>query len=89
MKAEFDNAISQNLVQHVGSHRRNFYNVREIIQEGNAALIKTNNGDQHFLNFENVNMIFSSPIMLTAIFHKYECQTSCIHHITMRLSILF
>ena len=36
---------------------RNFYNVAEIVQEGNAALIRTGNGDQHFLNFENVNMI--------------------------------
>ena len=56
MKAEFDNANIK-IWFNTLSTSRNFYNVREIIQEGNAALIKTNNGDQHFLNFENVNMI--------------------------------
>ena len=56
MKAEFDNANIKVWFNTL-STSRNFYNVREIIQEGNAALIKTNNGDQHFLNFENVNMI--------------------------------
>ncbi len=39
------------------STSRNFYNVAEIVQEGNAVLIKTGSGDQHLLNFENVNMI--------------------------------
>ena len=56
MKAEFDNANIKVWFNTL-STSRNFYNVREIVQEGNAALIKTNNGDQHFLNFENVNMI--------------------------------
>ena len=39
------------------STSKNFHNVAEIVQEGNAALIKMGNGDQHFLNFDNVNKI--------------------------------
>ena len=50
MKAEFDNANIK-IWFNTLSTSRNFYNVREIIQEGNAARLK------HFLNFENVNMI--------------------------------
>ena len=56
MKAEFDNATIKVWFNTL-STSRNFYNVAEIVQEKNAVLIRTGNGDQHFLNFENVNMI--------------------------------
>ena len=56
MKAVFEGATIKVWFNTL-STSRNFYNVAEIVQEGNAALIKTGNGDQHLLNFENVNMI--------------------------------
>ena len=56
MKAEFDNANIKVWFNTL-STSRNFFHVKEIVQEGNAALIRMSNGDQHFLNFENVNMI--------------------------------
>ncbi len=56
MKAVFDNANIKVWFNTV-STSRNFYNVAEIVQEGNAVLIKIGNGDQHLLNFNNVNMI--------------------------------
>ncbi len=56
MKAIFEGAKIKVWFKTV-STSRNFYNVAEIVQEGNAVLIKTGNGDQHLLNFENVNMI--------------------------------
>ncbi len=56
MKAKFEGATIKVWFNTL-STSRNFYNVAEIVQEGNAALIKMGNGDQHFLNFENVNMI--------------------------------
>ncbi len=56
MKAKFEGATIKVWFKNLGTSR-NFYNVAEIVQEGNAALIKMGNGDQHFLNFENVNMI--------------------------------
>ena len=49
MKAEFDNANIKVWFNTL-STSRNFFHVKEIVQEGNAALIKTGNGDQHFLN---------------------------------------
>lgn len=56
MKAEFDNATIKVWFNSQGTSR-NFYNVRYILQEGNSALIKTANGDQHLVNFNNINMI--------------------------------
>lgn len=56
MKAEFDNATIK-VWFNSQSTSRNFYNVKYIIQEGNSALIKTSVGDQHLINFANVNMI--------------------------------
>ncbi len=56
MKALFDGATIKVWFKTI-STSRNFYNVAEIVQEGNAVLIKIGNGDQHLLNFENVNMI--------------------------------
>lgn len=56
MKAKFEGATIKVWFNTL-STSRNFYNVAEIVQEGNAALIRMSNGDQHFLNFENVNMI--------------------------------
>lgn len=56
MKATFEGATIKVWFKTI-STSRNFYNVAEIVQEGNAVLIKTGNGDQHLLNFENVNMI--------------------------------
>ena len=56
MKAVFEGAIIKVWFNTL-STSRNFYNVAEIVQEGNAVLIRTGNGDQHLLNFENVNMI--------------------------------
>ena len=35
---------------------RRFSNVTEIIQEGNSALI-TADGNKHFINFANVNLV--------------------------------
>ncbi|HHX62146.1 MAG TPA: hypothetical protein GX707_15770 [Epulopiscium sp.] len=56
MKAEFDNAIIK-VWFNSQSTSRNFYNVKAIVQDGNSALIRTTNGDQHLINFNNVNMI--------------------------------
>lgn len=56
MKAVFEGATLKVWFKTL-STSRNFHNVAEIVQEGNALLIKTGNGDQHLLNFENVNMI--------------------------------
>ncbi len=56
MKAVFEGATIKVWFNTI-STSRNFYNVAEIVQEGNAVLIKTGNGDQHLLNFENVNVI--------------------------------
>lgn len=56
MKAVFEGATIKVWFSTL-STSRNFHNVAEIVQEGNAVLIKTGNGDQHLLNFENVNMI--------------------------------
>lgn len=56
MKAEFDNATIK-VWFNSQSTSRNFYNVKEIMQEGNSALIRTSGGDQHLINFANVNMI--------------------------------
>ena len=56
MKAKFEGATIKVWLNTL-STSRNFYNVAEIVQEKNAVLIRTGNGDQHFLNFENVNMI--------------------------------
>lgn len=56
MKAKFEGATIKVWFLNAGISR-NFYNVAEIVQKGNALLIKTGNGDQHLLNFENVNMI--------------------------------
>ena len=56
MKAVFEGATIKVWFNTL-STSRNFYDVAEIVQEGNAVLIRTGNGDQHLLNFENVNMI--------------------------------
>lgn len=56
MKAKFEGATIKVWFNTL-STSRNFYNVAEIVQEKNAVLIRTGNGDQHLLNFENVNMI--------------------------------
>jgi hypothetical protein len=56
MKAKFEGATIKVWFNTL-STSRNFYDVAEIVQEGNAVLIRTGNGDQHLLNFENVNMI--------------------------------
>ncbi|MSU01903.1 hypothetical protein [Tissierella pigra] len=56
MKAEFDNATIK-VWFNSQSTSRNFHNVKEIHQEGNSALIRTSSGDQHLINFANVNMI--------------------------------
>lgn len=56
MKATFEGASIKVWFKTL-STSRNFHDVAEIVQEGNAVLIKTGNGDQHLLNFENVNMI--------------------------------
>lgn len=56
MKAAFEGATIKVWFNTI-STSRNFYNVAEIVQEGNAVLIKTGNGDQHLLNFDNINII--------------------------------
>lgn len=56
MEAKFDNATIKVWFNSQGTSR-NFYNVRTILQKGNSALISTNSGDQHIINFNNVNMI--------------------------------
>jgi hypothetical protein len=56
MKAVFEGA-SIKVWLNTLSTSKNFHNVAEIVQEGNAALIKMGNGDQHFLNWENISMI--------------------------------
>lgn len=60
MKAEFDNATIKIWFnsQHTS---RNFRNVTEITQEGNSALIRTSEGNQHLVNMANVNMIEELP----------------------------
>lgn len=56
MKAQFDNATIK--VWFNSQHTsRNFHDVKEIRQEGNSALIRTSDGDQHLINFANVNLI--------------------------------
>lgn len=56
MKATFHNAAVRVWFSNQGISRR-ITGVTEIIREGNLALIKTSRGDQHLLNFNNVNMI--------------------------------
>lgn len=56
MKAKFEGATIKVWFNTL-STSRNFYNVAEIVQEKNAVLIRTGNGDQHLLNFDNVNML--------------------------------
>lgn len=56
MKAEFDK-VTIKVWFNSQSTSRNFYNVSEIYQEGNSALIRTTEGDQHLINFNNVNLI--------------------------------
>ena len=56
MKATFDKANIKVWFNTLGTSR-NFKNVVEIEQNGNAALIKISNGDQHFLNWSNINSI--------------------------------
>lgn len=56
MKAEFDNATIKIWFNSQGTSR-NFYNVKSILQEGNSALISTSDGDQHLINFNNVNLV--------------------------------
>jgi hypothetical protein len=56
MKAEFDNAIIKVWFSSL-STSRNFYNVTEIIQSENMALIKTKDGKQHLVNMGNVNLL--------------------------------
>lgn len=56
MKAVFDNAIIK--IWFASQHTsRNIYNVTEIIQEGNTALVKTSKGDQYLISMQNVNLI--------------------------------
>ena len=56
MKAEFDNAIIKVWFNSL-STSRNFYNVTEIIQSENMALIKAKDGKQHLVNMANVNLL--------------------------------
>ena len=56
MEAKFDNAQIKVWFNSQGTSR-NFYNVVSILQKGNSALITTSGGDQHILNFNNINMI--------------------------------
>ena len=56
MEAQFDNATIKVWFNSQGTSR-NFYNVKFILQKGNSALISTSEGDQHIINFSNVNMI--------------------------------
>ncbi len=60
MKAEFDKAT---IKIWFNSQRtsRNFRNVIEITQEGNSALIRTAENNQHIINMANVNMIEELP----------------------------
>ena len=56
MKAKFDNAKIK--IWFSSQHTsRNIYNVTEIIQEGNTALIKTAEDNQFLISMQNVNMI--------------------------------
>lgn len=56
MKAEFNNATIK--IWFASQHTsRNIYNVTEIRQEGNTALIKTAEDNQFFISMQNVNMI--------------------------------
>lgn len=56
MRAEFDNATIKCWFnsQHTS---RNFHNVISIEQEGNTALVTTNEGKHHIVNMNNVNML--------------------------------
>lgn len=56
MEAKFDNATIKVWFNSQGTSR-NFFNVISILQKGNSALISTKNGDQHIVNFNNINMI--------------------------------
>lgn len=56
MKAEFDNATIK-IWFNSQSTSRNFHNVTEIIQSDGMALIRTSEGNQHLLNFNNINLI--------------------------------
>lgn len=56
MKAQFDKATIKIWFASL-STSRNFKNVVEIVQEGNAGLIKISNGDQHLINWANVNIV--------------------------------
>jgi hypothetical protein len=56
VKAEFDNAIIKVWFNSL-STSRNFYNVTEIIQSENMALVKTKDGKQHLVNMANVNLL--------------------------------
>ena len=56
MTATFDNATIKIWFISL-STSRNIYNVTEIIQDGNMAIVKTSNGDQHLINFTNINLI--------------------------------
>ena len=56
MEAQFNNATIKVWFNSQGTSR-NFYNVSSILQKGNSALISTSEGDQHIINFNNVNMI--------------------------------
>lgn len=56
MTATFDNATIK--IWFASQHTsRNIYNVTEIIQKGNTALVKTSKGDQFLISMQNVNMI--------------------------------
>ena len=56
MQAKFNKATIKVWFNSQGTSR-NFYNVISILQKGNSALISTSEGDQHIINFSNVNMI--------------------------------
>lgn len=56
MEAKFNNATIKVWFNSQGTSR-NFYKVKSILQKGNSALISTSDGDQHIINFNNVNMI--------------------------------
>lgn len=56
MKAEFDNATIK-IWFNSQSTSRNFYNVTEIEQSSNVALVRTTEGHQHLVNMANVNLI--------------------------------
>lgn len=56
MTAIFDKATIK--IWFIAQHTsRNIKNVTRIIQEGNAALIETSEGNQYFISMQNVNML--------------------------------